>query len=313
MGVLVDHYAGKTGIWLLSASGIQLGGCCVTIFILISAYLQGTKWKESGFKPIAINTSLRKRLKRILIPLWLTTLLIAPCEYAIYKSLDPTAIVCNLSGLCWVRRFEMGKHLWYITMVLLQYVFFILLSRLRLDKWKWSKWLLVTSPIALYYAVVLHKGLNHYVLAGPPLFLLLSAVLFGKKDYVLNKTKAHKYTIILLAITSTAISQYIHCKGLYEIQKTLCIISFIAAGFFLFLYLSCFMRSQKQRWIVTNLAGLSYEIFLVHDPLLTICNSICNNIIIVAIIWLPLTIIAAFLLKKTSKLIQSFETSHAAN
>lgn len=191
-------------------------------------------------------------------------------------------------------------------MVLLQYVFFIFISRLRLDKWRWKKWLIVVLPISIFYTILLNKGLNHYILAGPPLFLLLSAVLFAKRGYVMSKVKAHKIGISLLAIASMAISQYLYCKGLYEIRKSLCIITFIAAGFFLFLLLSCHLNCRKERRIITALAGISYEVFLVHDPLLIVCNTYCNSALTMTIIWLSLTTITAILVKKATKRILSF-------
>lgn len=81
-------------------------------------------------------------------------------------------------GLGWVHPFGVSGHLWYITMLLIMYIAFVLVSRLRLDKisshwWLWgiavllnvcisNIWLILVVWLitTLISAIMLNKATN---------------------------------------------------------------------------------------------------------------------------------------------------------
>lgn len=296
-GIIVDHFISNLGCKKLEYCGLQMGGN-VTIFFLISALLFGAKWAKDDYRPFSPIQFLKKRILRIFIPLWMTILLVMPFEYALTGNFNPFTIVMNVVGLGWVRPFGIAGHLWYITMLMFLYICFVGISRIRLDKISGIWWMSAFVVMIVAY-VVLQGKLTTYSKAGPPLFMFFSVMMFAKGKEVMEWAKRYKFLVLLLAIAFVSGSQYIYQLGWHDTHKAMAIGSFICAGFLSFLALNSWMNVSKPNKMMTWLAGISYEIYLVHVPLLGICIHYFKSTILWAPIWIVVSVISAIVLNKT--------------
>lgn len=305
IGILLDHAVGYCGHNALTCSGIQIGGGGVTIFFTISALLFGNKWMEDNYKPFCPIAFLKKRLSRIFVPLWIVILVSIPLEYWIKSRFEPMTISMNAIGLGWARPFGVSGHLWYITMLVLLYISFIGLSYFRLDRVKWCWWLLAFTSLTIGVFFV-RDYLTTYSKAGPPVFLYVATLMFCKGKKILKWSVENKWLVSLSAITMVSISQYVYQLGWHDSHKAMAVWSFIVAGFLTFLALSVWLQRYpegKTLSYVMWFSTISYEIYLVHQPLLEVCNLLFPSRIVMVFVWLIMTILAAKLLSKVTNVV----------
>ena len=305
VGILVDHAICFYGSNSLNYSGIQLGGGSVTIFFIISALLFGSKWAKNDFKPYTPIAFMKKRVLRIYVPLWGVVLATIPLEYWIKSRFEPMTIGINAVGLGWAHPFGVSGHLWYITMLMLLYISFVGISYIRFDRVKWYWWLLAFVSLTLFY-FIFQSYMTTYSKAGPPMFLLVSALMFCKGKKILEWSANNKLLVSLSAIIMVNISQYIYQLGWHDSHKAMAVWSFIVAGFLSFLALSIWLQRYpegKALSCVMWFSAISYEIYLVHQPLLEVCNLLFPNRIMMTIVWLIMTILTAVLLSKLTNVI----------
>lgn len=241
---------------------------------------------------------------RIYVPLWFTILLVVPFEFIIAHNFVPSTIIFNVLGLGWARPFDISGHLWYITMVMMLYVVFIAISRIRLDKINGRWWAAAFVFIALVFCLC-SNHITTYSKAGPPLYIFLSAMLFAKGDKILQIVKKYKFVALAASIVSLAVSLYVYQLGWHDTHKAMAVGSFILAGFLLFLTLNSFLSIKREYKLISWLAGISYEIYLVHVPILAICCHYFNGIAIWTPIWLGATLLTALAVNKLSNFIVS--------
>lgn len=299
-GVVVDHYISWFGSNMLKYSGLQVGGGSVTISILLSAFLFGIQWRENKYRAFNPFGFMRKRYLRIFIPLWLSILIVLPLEYLLVHRFEPSTIIFNAVGLCWARPFGVAGHLWYITMLMILYVIFCVISRFRLGKIK-GVWWIVTFIILIVVYSLFQEQINTYSKAGPPLFIFFSVLMFTKGESVSQISKNNRYIILVLTLVMVAISMFVYQLGWHDTHKSLAIGSFICSGFLSFLTMTSFLDIKRKYPFITRIADISYEIYLVHLPLLALSNHYIGSLIIRTPIWVISTVLCAILLKKTSK------------
>lgn len=298
-GVMFDHYICSFGSKILNNIGLQIGGVSVTMFFVISAFLFGIKWENDEHKAFSPIVFLRKRCTRIFIPLWLTLLLIVPIEYFLKDRFEISTILLNAIGLGWSRPFVFSGHLWYITMLIILYVCFFVISRVRLDSVGWKWWTVGFVFIIISYFVFQNK-LSTYSKAGPPLFMYLSILMFARGGEVLEFVKKFKKSVLFLTVFVMFISQYVYQLGWHYSHKALAIGSFICAGFLLFLTLNAFLNATKQSRFIGWIAGISYEIYLVHAPLIAVSKHLTQNTFLWTLIWIIVSLLSAVILNKIS-------------
>ena len=298
-GVVLDHYICSLGSNILDKAGLQIGGGSVTIFFAISALLFGAKWAKSGYAPFDTVDFLKKRCLRIYIPLWIALIGILPFEFYIVDSASATTAVMNVVGLGGARPMGIAGHLWYITMLMMLYALFIVISRLRLDKIKWYWWFGTFVLLTIAY-IALQGRITTYSKAGPPLFTFIGVLMFAKRKEALTPAKQYKWIVLTSAVCMIALSQYVYQVGWHDSHKALSIGSFIIAGFLSFLALNSTLKVSKPNKAISWVAGISYEIYLVHAPLISICGHFVDDKIIMTPIWILASLICAVLLNKIS-------------
>lgn len=277
LGVVTDHCIQRFD-YPFPVSGLWMGGVNVTIFFALSAYLFGERWRQQQMASFKAIPFLKKRVTRIYIPLWIVVLAIVPIEYYCYHQFDIETIVYNLLGLGWAKPFGAGGHLWYITMMMVLYMAFILFSRMRLDKYPLWGWLLVLCGIILLYSVFPQYFMT-YSHAGPLMFLWGAGLFFYKGEEVLSLVSRHKFVALTIS-TALAVSSwllYVLVPNWHDAYKPWATITTCLVGFMAFVVLMSIINPHKENAAIKHLAGVSYEYYLLHLPLLPVVALMVPN------------------------------------
>lgn len=271
----------------------------VTVFFIISAWLFGHKWSADEHNPFAPMAFFKKRCIRIFIPVWILIAFTIPLEYVFKGRFELQTIMFNIVGLGWVRPFDVSGHLWYITMLMMLYVVFVLASRVRLDKIRLRWWLMgMVALFATYF--LMQNRLTTYSKCGPPMFLLVGTMVFARGNSIIKMVRRHKIAVLFIALLTLAVSQYLYHLGWNDTHKALAVASAIIAGFFVFWSAFASMDIRSEDLHVKWIAGISYEIYLVHQPLLDVLNVCIANKWLMTLAWLIATLISAILLNKAT-------------
>lgn len=298
-GVLLDHYMWIFNSTVMSNIGLQMGGGSVEIFFAISSLLYGIKWSKNVYMHFDPWDFIKKRLARIFIPVWITILITIPLEYLIVDRFEPMTILFNVIGLGWAKPFGISGHLWFVTMLVIIYFAFVLLSYFRLDKMRLWGWSVVFVCLTLCHALLADR-LTTYSKAGPMLFLYFAALMFCKGEVITCWCKKHKYIPVLCAFISLSISIYIYIQGWHYTNKAWAVYSFIVAGFLTFWALYAYLDIKRKNRTISWLAGISYEVYLIHMPIMPLAGCMTDNIYFKLVLCLLMTFVAAVGINKIS-------------
>lgn len=271
----------------------------VTVFFIISAWLFGHKWSAGEYKPFAPMAFFKKRCIRIFIPVWILIAFTIPLEYVFKGRFELQTILFNIIGLGWVRPFGVSGHLWYITMLMMLYVAFVLVSRVRLDKMRLRWWLMGIAALLAAY-LLMQNRLTTYSKCGPPMFLLVGTMVFARGCNIMVFAQRHKAVVSLIALLTLVLSQYLYHLGWNDSHKALAVASAIVAGFLVFWSMFASMNIKSENLWIKWIASVSYEIYLVHQPLLDVLNVCIANRWLMTVAWLTATLISAILLNKAT-------------
>jgi len=262
IGVVADHYLQMTGYDKLINTGLYWGGVSVAVFFSLSAYLFGEKWRGLDNRGFEVLPFLKKRFLRIYIPLWVSLFFIIALEWYVHHPLDVQMVVFNFLGLSWARPFTWAGHLWYITMIVILYTAFLLLSRMRLDRipvWLWS-----LSFIALSVMMICMPDMfNSVSKVTIPHTLFFAAMVFSVGDKLLRFCVEHKYQIGVITVIFFFGSWCLHLDGLFQAYTGIATVLNSTTGLLLFYAMASIIRS-KGTAIIGWLSGISYELYLIH-------------------------------------------------
>jgi peptidoglycan/LPS O-acetylase OafA/YrhL len=273
-------------------------GVGVDIFLFLSGY--GLTLSALR-KPFRIKEFYQKRLTKIFVPLWITLLLFLILDYFVLGRVYPLKdIVWNFFGV-FPRAdifFNINAPLWYITPTLFYYILFPLfffrkkplLSALALYL---LGWLLIQFPLPVHEEVM-NLYQTHFV-AFP--LGVLCASLFAKINPI--KIKAPLHFLLLPTLLFAAIYFGIH-SGVGKGEMLEQFISLVI----LFLVLAFFIVKPFGIQMFSLLGVYSYEIYLLHWPLLSRYDVIYKYLpagiatMIYGFIFLCLGICLQYLIKK---------------
>lgn len=305
-GIVVDHYFQASGVPILANTGLQIGGVFLMVFFALSAYLFGMKWVKGDYEGFETMNFMKKRCLRIYIPLWLTLPMVVAAEYLILHSVDLKTILFNIVGLGWAKPFGIGGHLWYITLMMFLYVVFVVFSRLRLDKYRLTYWLV--GYVALLAVYVLGES---YFTTGssvaPIITVFLASLLFFKSGELMNYCRRWVKTVLFVTIFALLLSWWMYVQGWHYTHKAIATFSSFSAGFCLFVCLMIYIKSTRSYRIISHFADISYEVYLVHLPLIPFTSDMLkmigieNNLWWVIIPWLMLTYMFAIGIHKATQ------------
>lgn len=262
IGVVADHYLQMTGNNYLINTGLYWGGVSVAVFFSLSAYLFGEKWRRTENSGFEILPFLKKRFIRIYIPLWVALFFIIALEWYVHHPLDVQMVVFNFLGLSWARPFTWAGHLWYITMIVILYTAFLLLSRMRLDRIPVWLWLLFFIALSVMM-ICMPNMFNSVSKVTIPHTLFFAAMVFSVGDKLLRFCVEHKLQIGLITVTFFFGTWYLHLGGLYHTFKGIATVLNSTTGILLYYAMASIIRSNGTA-IIGWLSGISYELYLIH-------------------------------------------------
>lgn len=291
--VVIDHYFQLTGNYYLNNTGLCLGAIAVAQFFTLSALLFGDKWRKSENRGFKLLPFLQKRFMKIYIPLWVALVFIIALELYAHNPIDVKIVVFNFLGLSWIMPFVWGGHLWYITMIIILYVEFLVLSYIRTDKIPLSLWFITFVGLSITI-LCLPNVFNTVSKAIVPYAIFFAAMFFAVGDKLLALCGKYKILIFLCAIVCSGGTLSLYCDGVFQSLKGVATVLSFISGVLLFLALATVFKNMRcKSKIIGLLSGISYEVYLIHmtaimfvKVLLPDCCSIlfyCLSIVLILI------------------------------
>ena len=298
-GIIADHYLQASGIPILVNTGLQWGGVFLMVFFALSAYLFGMKWTKNDYKQFAVISFLKKRCLRIYLPLWFILPMVIGIEYLIRHTLDMKTVLFNVAGLGWAKPFCMAGHLWYITLMMFLYFVYLAFSRVRLDKCKMRYWLIGYVALASLY-IFGERYFSTFSSVAPVITIFFASLLFFKSSELIEYSSRWSKVMLAVTILTMALSWYMYVLGWHDTHKAIATFSSFSAGVCLFVCLLTLVKSLRNSRVVTHFADISYEVYLVHLPLLPFTKFLLNQIemdsgLLVLTLWLMLTYFSALI------------------
>ena len=292
-GVILDHFLQSTGKPTLSNTGLWMGGVCLMVFFALSSYLFGMKWSKGTFEPFGVSSFLKKRCMRIFIPLWISLPIVVLIEWLVRASFDIKTIVFNVIGLGWAKPFGVAGHLWYITLMMFLYLMFIVFSRVRLNRWRLIYWLAGYVVMVLIYTMG-GRYFSTFSSVAPVITLFFASLLFYKSNELMSLVRRWRKMSMFITMVALAFSWWMYLAGWHDSHKAISTISSFSAGFALFVCLLAFLKCDSNHASVDQLASISYEVYLIHLPLLPLTAYLLKSVGIesrglMVVVWLVLT------------------------
>lgn len=272
----------------------------VSIFILISGYLYGTKKINENYVQWII-----KRAKRILIPLYifmaylLIIYLIKGINISIFNWI---AYILNLQG------FQIyihgAEHLWYLTVIMICYTVTPILDR---NKKKLNKKnIKILIPILIFIQVLTTYFINTQIgiyLIYILLYIISYIVGNSVNISISNKKIFLAFGIGIISITIRLIGKFLlddtRIYNVIIVGYTQAIIAF--SIFYIFAYLG---NKFKANSVIKYIDSISFEVYLVHYMYMVgpvRFMGLTNSFILNTIITIIASVITAILLKKICK------------
>ncbi len=296
-GIVMDHFLQASGGTILANTGLYMGGVFLMVFFALSAYLFGMKWAKGEYEGFKSMSFIKKRCLRIYIPLWLTLPLVVAVEYLILHTIDLKTLLFNIVGLGWARPFGMGGHLWYITLMMFLYVVFIVFSHIRLDRYRLVYWFAGYIILASVY-IVGEKYFQTFSVVAPVITVFFTGMLFYKGDVLIGRCRQRPIALIIVTVMMLVLSWRMYIHGWHDTHKAIATISSFLAGFALFISMLSLLRIERENRAVNKLASISYEVYLVHLPLLPLSGYLIRLTGVdyrwmIVVFWLVLTYVTA--------------------
>jgi hypothetical protein len=290
--IIIDHYIGGT-------FGRYLGETFICVFFGISATLFGLKWKSDNQPKYNFLPFLYPRILRLSVgfyPFLTTSILVL-----LYLSIPvtPKKIVLNFMLLPWFGKIPWLGHLWFLTMIIMCYGLYVLISKFNLFLNRSHVLILIFLSLLLQY-ITQQIGLPGYVF----LILMYCGILFVNANVFIDKIKTFKLTLLIpIYILINSLAIYLYSIGLFSFSPTISKWVGTTCGFSNLILFIRYFDDTKIPWAVSFLSVLSYELYLVHNPLIMLKSnllSLTNSKYISFIIYIIISFICAWLLKHIS-------------
>ena len=296
--IIIDHYIG-------GPLGRYLGETFICVFFGISSILFGMKWHNNNEPRYDFLQFMYPRLLRLSVAYY--PFLIMTISLFIYLSIpvSKSKILMNLLFLPWFGKISGLGHLWFLTMILICYVVFILLSKFH------TYITLKYSLIIVSLCLILQCGIQRIGLPGYVFFIsLYCGLLFINAEKFLSFAKnLQPIKIIPIYFVINIIGLYFYYLGLFDYSHTLSKWVGTVCGFSnIILFINLF-NDAKVHIIISLISALSYELYLVHMPLTMLKGysiNYTNSYYVSFILYILLSLLCALLLKKISDFLISF-------
>lgn len=237
--------------------GRLLAGGGNILFFLLSAFLYGQKWEKSRYKSISPIPFLKRRILKLGASLWPFLICLLILYVLIGVEFSVVAAVLNFLFLGAFAKLPGNGHLWFLTVMMMCYGLFVLLSWRRFGNWALSIMGLVCFAL---YLVLECNGLpgNFMLIIG------LSGFVFSRSGIVfriVDKICKSLLTLIFIGISILGILLFEH--GLFESNRIIAYLVLDLFGIIAFLFLLKIVPSTSNV-IIGFISSISYELYLVH-------------------------------------------------
>jgi peptidoglycan/LPS O-acetylase OafA/YrhL len=260
----------------------MLGDYSVTLFLMLSGF---GLTRSLSKRPLLFADFLSRRLKKVLVPYWLITIIILLLDYYLLKrSYSLNNIILTFAGINVnpiLRQLDYAR--WFITLLLIYYVAFFFANRfLKNLQAIYLLFCLGITLLLLKHYGIFQIGKYNQIIAFP--IGCVMSYLYEDLSHLFNNSHRIKLFILSISLIIMATRIILFLIGdkytyIYSITE-------------LFVYnvnglLFCFLMILSISWIGVNnytsrfliLCGtISYEIYLIHGPLLIKYNPLFNLI-----------------------------------
>lgn len=282
---------------------VYLGDIGVSLFFMLSGASQMLSYREEK------AFSFYKRRFLGLFPMfWIAYILITFCDFMINKGMALSPLwhyafsVVGMDGyiptlgLMPITSYKTGE--WFLGCILLLFLLFPLLYR----GVKRRPAITVAAALAVYVFFEVHPAIGKYDISGAEFFLRIPELLFGM-FFVKYRLWERKKSVIATIGSAVVFGIAMLLRDrLFRLSLT---IAFCLVLFNLLTAASkAFMQDNSKR-ALSQLAGLTYPVFLVHHYLIyklvigfSLENMTRTNIVMLFIVFIALTLALSWLLKK---------------
>lgn len=305
LGHLWVHVSKETPSIVLSGDGVAM-------FLILSGFGLTVSWKDSN--GITFAGFFAKRLKRVMIPYWIATLLILMLDYILLdRHLDADGIILTILGINIspdLTRLDYVR--WFITFIILWYMLFY---------FAWRYLPTVTAMITLLIIAVVLFPVNYYLLhagwyqfcafpIGCAMGVYRSRIsgLFERKK---NLLVFLSFVIASLALAyKAALNEPSVNEAIYARVPTIILsfahdnISVILCLAVIFLMMRICQKGYYSK-VLIRVGRYSYELFLLHGVFLIKYNPLIKGVDSLSVVFefcsfLLFTCFMAYLLAKAS-------------
>lgn len=270
IGIVICHccFAFSTTDWI----GRYLANSFNFIFLILSAFLLGMSWEKKGFPQYNINF-VSHRIKRLAIvyyPFLITMFTFLSLVHYSYTIKD---IIIHITFLQWFKKIDGFGHLWFLTMIVICYIFMYI--SIYINKYNWGKelirllfqsryTLIIFLPVILLLQFIAYK----FNLPGQIfLYLFLYLVFFMNALNILTHIKQIQFRkFVFITIILNIIALYLFYRGIFEYK----IISYplgCLCGLSIMGIIYKTVYPLKEIKCVKFISTISFEIYLIHHAL----------------------------------------------
>jgi len=294
---------------------LTLGDYAVTLFLLLSGY--GLMCSNMA-RRISGREFLLKRVRKIFVPYWLVTFGILIADYIfLQRTYSFHEILLTFSGVNLSKTLHYFDYArWFITLLLLNYLAFFCCTKL----WK-SHYATVALLFFSFFLIILRHydlfslGARHQLLAFPLGCALALVGPIKRWDNWGTRYQVATITFIALAMSSIYFATLRPPTDIFLAKKIVIYLeSYILPYLFCLLCIlsiSLFSSFGYASNFLSLCGYLSYELYLIHGPLLIKYNPILGNfedkyILIGIFLWFGMVFGLAYALKTSAALSNRF-------
>ena len=257
--IVVSHYLEYSlGGARIGELGRYLGGCGVIVFFLLSALLYGHKWIRNGRVHFDAGRYMKGRVIKLGSSLWPFLILILPLFFIYDIQFLWRDVVLNFAFLGYLGRLPGNPHLWFLTVIMICYLEFAFLSRVRIDQ---TVGVFLIALCLGAYVIVQNYGLPGHIF----LTMAMCGWLFLNADKFISYVKRiSAFWLWGMFLIINILSIYLFVNGLFDNYRLLSFPLYRICGItWLLLMLKVLPRAAGNA--VVTVSDMSFEVYLVHQ------------------------------------------------